>query len=515
MAIVETQYGKVQGNEHDGLQAFKGIPFAAAPIGAQRWCAPQAPQAWSGVRATTQYGNVAWQMRLPAAGPLSFAFDAGAPDRSEDCLALNVWTPAVDGGKRPVMVWIHGGGFTGGSGSSLMYDGRHLVTRGDVVVVSVNYRLGALGFLNLNELSGGRIPATGNEGLLDQIAALRWVRENIAAFGGDPGNVTIFGESAGGMSVGALLGMPAADGLFHKAIPQSGAASTAYTLERSVEVAERFLKRLGLSANDDVDKLLAIEPGKLVTEGALHAAAMGGMVFQPCIDGAVMPQLPIDRVRAGGADEVAVLVGACRDEWRLFTAMDPGSAKLDDAGMMKQLRARAPGVDLGHVVEGYRELRDARGEAIAPVDVFAAVETDRVFRMPGIRLAEAYAARGRDAYQYSFSVQSSAMDGYLESCHAIDIGYVWGTYAMSEAAHEFFGKRPGTAALSATVQDAWLSFARGGHPKTAALADWVPYSPASRSTAVFDTPAHVLHAPRDEERALWNEFEDGLTVGYL
>ena len=217
--IVETRYGKVEGTSNDGVCAFKGVQFAAPPVGDRRWHAPEPPKPWPGVRDATQWGKQAWQPSVENAGMLSFVFNIrNAAYRDEDCLQLNVFTPGADAAKRPVLVWIHGGGFQGGTGGTPVYDGSNLARRGDVVVVTINYRVGALGWLNLNELTDGRIPATGNEGLLDQVEALRWIRDNITAFGGDPGNVTIFGESAGAMSVGALLASSSAKGLFHRGI---------------------------------------------------------------------------------------------------------------------------------------------------------------------------------------------------------------------------------------------------------------------------------------------------------
>ena len=326
MAIVDTRDGKVEGLRQDGLHAFLGIPFAAPPVGAKRWHAPEAPTPWSGVRKADGFGRQAWQIMMDAPGPLSFAFNArAAGNRDEDCLYLNVWTPGLDSRKRPVLVWIHGGAFTAGTGGTPMYDGSALARRGDAVVVTINYRLGALGFLNLNEVTGGRIPATGNEGLLDQVKALEWVRDNIEAFGGDPRRVTIFGESAGGISVGALLAFGPAKGLFHRAIPQSGASSTAHTNARSAQIAQGLIDRLGFSANDAVDRLMKLQPEELITTAAMHGMAEGGMIFGPCIDGTLLSDLPIDAVKRGAADGIPVMVGATRDEWRLFTAM-PGVA---------------------------------------------------------------------------------------------------------------------------------------------------------------------------------------------
>ena len=299
--IVETHYGKVQGTSNDGIHAFRGIPFAAPPIGERRWHAPEPPESWSGVRDAKDWGKQAWQPAVENAGMLSFVFNIrNAAYRDEDCLQLNVFTPGVDTGKRPVLVWIHGGGFQGGTGGTPVYDGSNLARRGGVVVVTINYRVGALGWLNLNELTDGRIPATGNEGLLDQIEALRWIRDNIAAFGGDPGNVTIFGESAGAMSVGALLASAPAKGLFHRGILISGATSTANTLARAVEVSDGLLHKLGLSPKDDVDKLMALEPEALIEAASGYRAAGGGMSFQPCVDGTVLAEFPLDAVKRGG-----------------------------------------------------------------------------------------------------------------------------------------------------------------------------------------------------------------------
>ena len=240
-ATVSIHQGKLEGDEQNGLFVFKGIPFAAPPVGARRWLAPEKPASWTGVRDARRFGAVAHQNKMMLSALSAMVVDG---EQSEDCLTLSVWTPALDGKRRPVMVWIHGGGFTIGSGSQPIYDGSVLARRGDVVLVTVNYRLGPLGYLRLADVTGGKIAASGNEGMLDQVAALEWVRDNIAEFGGDPGNVTIFGESAGGMSVGTLLAMPAARGLFHKAIPQSGACHTGAPVARANRTAERVLSKL-------------------------------------------------------------------------------------------------------------------------------------------------------------------------------------------------------------------------------------------------------------------------------
>lgn len=503
MSIVETQYGRVESVRANGLHAFLAVPFAAPPVGELRWRAPVDPTPWTGVRRTADFSAQSWQPVLEGMGPLQFAFNSDRGERHEDCLYLNVWTPGLDNRKRPVLVWIHGGGFSGGTGGTPIYDGTALATRGDAVVVTINYRLGALGFVNLNEVTGGRVPATGNEGLLDQVKALEWVRDNIEAFGGDPDRVTIFGESAGGMSVGALMAFGPAAGLFHRAIPQSGACSTAQSVARAAEVGEGLLELAGVSVNASAAELLALAPERLVEAGMAVGAKLGGaMVFQPCIDGAQLTDLPLDAVTAGSADGIPVMVGAARDEWRLFTAMPGFPAPQDDAALRQFLAGSIN--DPETVISAYRSAREGRGEAADPATLFSAIETDRVFRVPAIRLGEALAARGQDSFQYLFTWESPWEDGKLGSPHAIDIGFVFGTHALNTGSAEFFGSGEAADALAGHVQDAWLAFAADGDPRTDALRDWEPYAPGTRSTALFGDPVSVAEDPWGEEREAWD-----------
>ena len=498
MAVVETRYGKVEGLEDDGIHSFKGIPYAASP----RWRAPEPPEPWAGVRAAKAWGKQAWQQVVADAGMMSFVFNArNAAYRDEDCLELNIFTPGVDAAKRPVLVWIHGGAFVGGTGGTPVYDGTVLARRGDVVVVTINYRLGALGFLNLNELTGGRIPATGNEGLLDQVQALAWARGNIAAFGGDPGNVTIFGESAGAMSIGALLAFAPARGLFHRAMPISGAASAAQPLARAVEVAEGLVARLGLSPKDDAAKLAALDAETIIDTATGYRTAGGGMTFQPCIDGTHLADLPLQAIRHGAAATVPVLVGTQRDEWRGFTLNNPATANLDEDGLLAEVAKNV--ADAEAIVAGYRRIRAARGAATDPASLFAAIETDRKMRIPAIDLVEALAAQGEAAYQYIFAGESPWDGGVLGSPHAIIIGFVFGTHAFSAASAAFFGSGAAADALSAHLQDAIIAFARTGSPRTDAQKDWVAYDTGTRSVGIFGDPVRVERAPYDAERALW------------
>jgi len=513
--IVETNAGKLEGTEQDGLCVFKGIPYAAPPVGERRWLPPAPVGPWAGVRPAKTFGAVAPQNILepdPQNELLVAVTNAlGSGERepqSEDCLYLNLWTPGTDDARRPVMFWIHGGGFSGGSGSSPQYEGSTLAKRGDVVVVTINYRLAPLGFLRLNEVTGGRIPSTGNEGLLDQTAALEWVRDNIAAFGGDPDNVTIFGESAGGMSVGALLGLPAAKGLFHRAIPQSGACSTAASTSRAVKFAERFLGVLGVKGSD-VEALRSLTTERLL-EAVIQAslptgtpddAEIGGMPMQPVVDGTVLPALPLDAVASGSADGIPVMVGSTLDEWKLLGAFNPELADLDDRSLLTQLRKAAPGLDADSVIAAYREIRARRGAPAGPRELFMAIETDRVFRMPAVQLSETLRERGQPAYNYLFTWTSPLMDGILGACHALEIGFLWGTYQDAFAA--LSGTGPTADAVARNVQDTWLAFAHTGNPSCESVGKWPAYG-ERRETMMLSDKSTAEKAPYDEERRVWD-----------
>ena len=498
---VETSLGRLRGVEDDGLHVFRGVPFARPPVGALRFRAPQPAEPWTGVRDATSFAPTAPQ------GERAIGFlPAGKPEpRSEDCLYLNVYTPGADDVRRPVLFWIHGGGFTGGSGSSPIYDGAHLARRGDVVVVTINYRLGALGFLDLGE------DGDANTGLLDQIAALRWVRENIARFGGDPDQVTIFGESAGGMSVGTLMGTPAAQGLFRRAIPQSGAAHNVQSRESAARTRATLLAELGLDSPASLRDVPVAEliAAQMQTLMKARSSENIGMAFTPVLDGDVLPQSPLEAIRAGSARGVDVLVGTTRDEWNLFRLMDPGGESLDEAGALKRLSARVsePQRNAQRVYETYRKAREGKARegqtSSEPIEVFTAIETDRVFRIPAIRLAEAQRAHTDRVYKYLFSWESKLFDGRLGSCHALELPFVFGTLGL-EGLRGWAGKGPDAERLSRRMMDAWLAFARTGDPGSADLPDWPAYDEEHRATMVFDREVELHHAPFDEERRAWN-----------
>jgi para-nitrobenzyl esterase len=497
--IVDTTHGRLAGREKDGVLRFAGIPYAAPPVGDLRF-APPAPHAgWTGERDATVFGSSAPQ----GAGTIEMLTGAGPAESDEDCLFLNVWTAGLDDARRPVMVWIHGGAFTGGSGGIPWYHGTRFVQNGDVVVVTINYRLGALGWLSVAGLPGGE-GATDNAGLLDQIAALEWVRDNIAGFGGNPDDVTIFGESAGGMSVATLMGTPAASGLFHKAIPQSGAAHAVAALDAAQEVRDRLLAAAGV---DDLAGLRAIDTATLIelqgTVGTAYARDMAsrpgpptpGLAFMPIVDGAVLPEPPIEAVRRGSAASVPLLTGTTREEWKLFGLM---LRRVD--GEQTLLRR------LGRLVEDPRQFADLYRQAADDADhddLWTAIMTDRIFRIPAIRLAEAQRTHQPDTtWMYQFDWPSTAFDGRLGACHALEIPFVFD--CLNRSGTDLFTGPDAPQALADAMHRSWIAFARDGDPGHDDLPDWPVYDPDTRATMHFDAESRLQHDPGAEARAAWD-----------
>jgi para-nitrobenzyl esterase len=498
-AIVNTKSGRLEGVYQDGLYVFKGIPYAAPPLGELRWQPPQPVKPWEGVRPAREFGPIGPQNEM-AGGP---AAGFGEPEpQDEDCLFLNIFTPGLDDTRRPVMFWIHGGAFTIGSGSSPMYDSGILAQRGDVVLVTINYRLGMLGFLRLKDITGGRIPATGNEGLMDQVAALKWVRDNIAAFGGDPDNITVFGESAGGMSIACLMIMPMAKGTFHKGILESGVGSTAVPLDEANFVAAKFLEEAG---SDDekalrdlaVPRLLEIEM-KLRTDMAGPGEVSRVTVTAPVIDGEMIPGVPNEVARKGSAKDIPAICGTNLEEWKLFGMMQPGIGKIDMDEVIKRISMSVAVDQAQKLVDTYIKAREKRGDATGPADILSAANTDIMFRLPVLELVEAQRDNGQRAYNYLFTWKSPVMGGALGACHALEIGFVFGKYDDS-----FCGTGPDADKLSQCIQDAWIAFARTGDPSCESVGEWPVYG-EKRMTMMLGKDCHVEEAPYEEERSAWD-----------
>jgi len=500
--IVQTDAGKIEGYEQRGLRVFKGVPFAEAPVGRLRWLPPTPAKPWGGVKPARNSAAIAPQVIAPSIFVAADVPPEQEP-QSEDCLYLNVWTPGLDNARRPVMFWVHGGGFTGGSGSSAAYKGSRLAARGNVVVVTTNYRLGALGFLSLNEVTGGRILSTGNEGLLDQALALEWVRRNITAFGGDPDNVTIFGESAGGMSVGCQLTLPRAKGLFQRAILQSGATSSAYKPARATAVAEQFLDILKIKPTD-ADALYSIPAaGILAAQQELMPRMMKqgyamGLALRPVVDGKVQPLLPIDAVRKGVAKSTPIIVGTNLDEWTIVNLRNQEVQGLDEPRLLERVHRIVPSVDARALIELYRGALARRGARNRPSDIFNAIETAQKFRVPAIRLAEAQQKHG-EAYSYLFTWESPGFGKGLGTYHALELGFVFGAYDPA------LGKTG--EALSTNFQEAWLAFARNGESGCEAVGKWQPYG-KDRATMLISETCRMENDPYADERRAWDKVRD-------
>ena len=427
-----------------------GIRFATA----ERFGPPQLVP-WTG-ESLGRYGDACPQ-------PPGEVFMASDMTKSEDCLHLNVWTPSRDG-RRPVLVWIHGGGYRQGSGDHFLSRGPVLAERGDVVVVTLNYRLGALGFL------GGS-----NLGLLDQQCALRWVRDHIADFGGDPANVTLFGESAGAGSVGMQLVMPSSAGLFQRAVMQSGVGNP-LTLERAQRLAEELAREVGRPLQDaTADEIVA-------AQSRLEAPRGGAMIFAPCTDGEVVPE-------GAPHHDVPLVLGTNVDEWRLMGLRDPHRIDLDEAGLRKRV-----GDDADEIIPVFRDARASRGEPVTPADLWYAIQTDRFFRVPGLRFADEHAAAGAPTFTYLFGWRSPMLDGWAGACHCLEIPFVFGLQGSEPLAY-FTGSGPEADALSATMMGHWVAFANGEEP-------WTRHDAEQRPTMCFDVESRIQLAPREPERAV-------------
>jgi para-nitrobenzyl esterase len=494
--IASTTNGKIQGFEKDGVVQFRGIRFARA----ERFRPPQPVEPWDDVYDASAYRAAAPQNPSPLESMLAAPAVAG----SEDCLFLNVFTPAVDDNPRPVMVWIHGGAFTAGQGSTPWYNGARIARQGDVVVVTLNYRLGAFGFLHLDGVLGEQFGGSGNNGIRDQIAAIHWVRDNIAAFGGDPDHITIFGESAGGMSVGTLLGTPGVPELLRGAIPESGAADHAKSVAQASTVTEIMLGELGIKPSDaealltvPIDTLLAAQ----LAAGPRLADLTGlGLPFSPVVDGVVLPRPPIDAVREGAAADVALLAGTAAEEWKLFHVMERARGPMPDGQLLGRL-TKTVGDRAGDVIAVYRDERPG----LSNDELWCAIATDWVFRIPAVRLAEAQSSHQQSTYAYLFTYKSTAFDGALGACHAIEIPFVFDNVDRRGVDFLLGDIGDDTRALSTLVSGAWTAMARDGSPSHDDMPQWGTYSTADRNVMELGPTVRLRDDPMGATREMWHE----------
>ncbi len=493
---VETHRGKVRGTVDDGIKVFKGIPYAANTTGLNRFRPPKPAPNWPDIRDAIAYGPMCPQLATERASYTeSWTYDKAA---GEDCLVLNVWTPDLhDQRRRPVMVWLHGGGFSAGSGSRNVYEGTRLCKRGDVVVVTLNHRLNVFGFLYLTRLGGAEYAESGNAGMLDLLAALHWVHDNISAFGGDPGNVTIFGQSGGGAKVSTLMAMPQARGLFHKAIVESGSHLEGLTPEEANQHALTFLAALDVKPTE-LPRLAKLPTDALLAGLKKVMTAPGPKPnYSPVVDGIVLPKGPWQPDGPAVSAAIPMIIGTTRTETTaLLGASNPEYFAMDDAALSRNLAGWIPDRDIKRIVTVFRTLMPAA----SPSDLFFAITTDRRVRQQAWAQAERKAAQAAGAvWLYELDWATPVDGGKWGSPHSLDLAFVFDNVAKSEA---MVGTGPEPQHLADQMSSAWIAFARTGNPNTNATPNWPPFSIGQRATMVFNTESRVINDFRSDERVL-------------
>jgi len=496
--IVKTNLGMVRGALDSDVYSFKGIHYGASAEGAMRFMPPQPPRPSTGTFDALQYGAMAPQNLSAATGSdirVAMGDIFGPGGVGEDCLVLNVWTPSTSAGKRPVMVWLHGGGYTGGSDGAPTYDGANLARKQDVVVVGINHRLNVFGYLYLGKISG-KYADSGNVGMLDCVLALQWVRDNIAHFGGDPSNVTIFGESGGGGKVSTLMAMPPAKGLFHKAIVESGSTLRVSTADEADAAARKYLAKLNV-APDHVDDLAKVPMADMLN-ALRDMTGPNSIRLGPVVDGRSLPRHPFDPDAPAQSANIPMLIGTNGTEsTALLGIADASLFSLDEAGMRAKLKSYlhlADDSQLDSLIATYKKGRPGA----TPSDIYFAVTTDRMMRINAVTQAERKAAQhAAPAYMYIFDWRSPVLGGKLRSSHGMELGFVFDntdkTAGMNGAASD-------VAPLAAKVSAAWAAFARHGNPSHAGLPKWPAYDTKTRATMIFNDECKVANDPGRDER---------------
>jgi para-nitrobenzyl esterase len=494
--VVRTKYGPVQGLIEDGVSAYKGIRYAAPPIGKLRFMPPAPPPSFTNVYDASDFGAPAMQMAggTTVIANNDFGFQmhrvfttpSELKIQNEDCLYLNVWTPAPDRKKRPVMVWIHGGGFAYGSGSQPIYQPDGLARHHDVVAVSLNHRLNVFGYLNLAEAMGPDYASSGTVGMQDLVAALQWVHDNIEGFGGDPDNVMIMGQSGGGAKVSILMAMPSAKGLFHKAAIQSGPGLAVGRKEAAAAGAKKLLDALGIKPGDTQALQSVPAPMILAAAEKLSPGGFGGVGSGPILDGVAIPRDPFTPDGPPVSADVPVLVGWAKDEWTIFTAGEPWFGTMTEADLQARVKPMGEG--------GQKLLAAIRAAYPGYSPTYLWVQMISVRVLQGSEtLAERKAAQGKaPAYVYSISWETPVGGGFFKSPHTIEIPF---TLASYDKVREYVGEGPGPKHMSDQMAGAWVAFARTGNPNHPGIPHWPAFNATTRPVMDFNTVSKVVDDP--------------------
>jgi para-nitrobenzyl esterase len=518
--IIETASGRIRGYLNDGVYTFRGVRYGASTAGKNRFMPPQKPNPWAGVRDATSYGYSAPQTNPATRGIAAPETEIGqilagsdefraAPPESEDCLFLNVWTPGLDAaGKRPVMVWLHGGGFSMGSSASLLYDGTNLARRGNAVVVGVNHRLNVFGYTHLGDLGWPEFTHSGNAGQLDIIAALQWIRDTIDRFGGDPKRVMIFGESGGGAKVSMLLASPPAKGLFHSAVIESGPGVRMGERGPATKVAEMLLEELGLDAKRlpelqtlPTDKILAayFATTQTLARRGGGREGLGSGAFGPVLDPEVLPAHPFHPTATRISEDVPVMVGWNKTESTAFSISDAQLFSLDEAGMRKRIEGLV-GSDADLLIKACRN----EYPNLSPSAIYFYISSYSMMGAGSVAIAERKAALGKaPAYLYRFDWETPVFNGKLISPHGLEMPMVFDNVERGGAA--LTGGGADAVKLAAKVSEAWIAFARSGNPnaKKSGLPLWEPYDATKRPVMVFDNQSRIVYDPQKEQRLIF------------